>query len=114
MKVSIMSDWNICYGIDYSKFWAEVIDISDDDFGKIQSRTHTLEKDNDVRWLLELPPVEPTEAELEAIALAEAKALEEKEIQEAQELILRKQALELLWKDTSAVQAQLEAKAPQQ
>jgi hypothetical protein len=33
---------------------------------------------------------------LEAIALAEAKALEEKEIQEAQELILRKQALELL------------------
>lgn len=110
MKVSIMPDWKINYWIDYSKFWAEVIDISTEDFDKIQSKTHTLEKDDWKRWLLELPVVEPTEEELQAIAEAEAEAQEEAEIAEVQSLILRKQALEILGKDTTEVDTKLSSK----
>lgn len=113
MKVSIMSDWNICYGIDYSKFWAEVIDISDDDFGKIQNKTHKF--DIETKTLIELPTEEPkklTKAEKDAIAEAEAKLLEEQEIQETEKLILRKQAMELLGKDTTAIELEISKKLP--
>jgi len=82
--------------------------MEDQDFAKIQAGTHRL--DIETKELIEFPVEEPkklTKAEKDAIAEAEAKALEEVKIQETEKLILRKQALELLWKDTTDITAEL-------
>ena len=113
MKVSIMSDWNINYWVDYSKFGAEVIEITSEDFSKLQTKTHKL--DIETKEIVELPVEEPkkrTKAEKDAIAEAEAKAQEEQDIQETEKLILRKQALVLLEKDTTTVDTELSKKTP--
>ena len=109
MKVSIINNQPI-YGIDYSNRadCSEVFEIEDQDFAKIHNKTHRL--DIETKELIEFPVEEPkklTKAEKDAIAEAEAKALEEVKIQETEKLILRKQALELLWKDTTDITAEL-------
>ena len=109
MKISIINNQPI-YGIDYSNRadCSEVFDMEEQDFAKIQAGTHTL--DLETKELVEVPVEEPkklTKAEKDAIAEAEAKALEEVKIQETEKLILRKQALELLWKDTTDITAEL-------
>ena len=114
MKVSIMENWNINYWVDYSKFWAEVIDITNDDFSKIEEKTHTLEQKYWLRWLLELPVVEPTEEEIRIKEEQEKTNLEELNIQEISKLIIRKLAFEFLWKSTTEIEQEINALKPKQ
>lgn len=97
-------NWQALYWIDYSDRWAEVLQISKEDYIKI--RNGLAEFDVKTRTVVDLPqpePVEPTEEELQA--QEEAKELAEKEarIKEAEALVLRKLALEELEEEDDTV-----------
>lgn len=90
-KLSILK-WQPILWINLSHKWAEVLDISKEDFIKLQSKTHRYDVEN--RELVEIPQPEP-----EPIPEPTEKEIKEAKLQEIEKLLLRKQALELLWED---------------
>lgn len=99
MKVSILN-WQALYWVDYSKKWAEVFDISEQDFAKIQSKTHEL--DIESKQLVELPQPEPT-----PIPEPTEEEIKEAKLQEIEKALIRKQALVELGEDTAEVELKL-------
>lgn len=91
MKISILKNNRLLW-IDLSKKWAEVIDISDADARKLQAKTHDF--DIETKELVELPQPEP-----EPIPEPTEEEIKEAKLQDIEKLLLRKQALELLWED---------------
>lgn len=79
MKISILKN-EVITGIDLSRKWAEVIEISDSDWQKLIAKTHKF--DIKKKELVELPTPEPTEEELKEQKKLEARRLIEKKYKE--------------------------------
>lgn len=95
-------DWQYNYWIDLSDRWAEVFSITMEEFQKIQSWQAMMVDDEVVDVptpeVVEIETTEPTQEEL----------LELK-VKEAEQLIVRKLALETIGEDTVEVQEKIDA-----
>lgn len=92
--ISIMPNWEIKTNIDYSDKWAEVLDLPDVYIKKIIQRTH--QYDPQTKKLVEIPQPEP-----EPIPEPTEEEIKEQKIKEAEQLVLRKLALQELEEDTT-------------
>ena len=101
MKISIMPEWNINYWVCYSKKWAEIITITETGYEKITNWTHILKK---VKWKWELKTKKIPKEELEKQEELKKLQEEEKKIEKTTNLLIKKQALEFLWKDTKEIE----------
>lgn len=100
MKVSIL-DWKAIYWVDYTKQWAIVSDISDDDFSKIQAKTHEL--DIETMQVVEIIVPEPSEEEIAEKKAAEDEAKKQITVEQIKDMIAKKRAMEIVWENTDAI-----------
>lgn len=100
MKVSIL-DWKAIYWVDYTKQWAIVSDISDDDFAKIQAKTHEL--DIETMQVIEIIVPEPSEEEIAEKKAAEDEAKKQITVEQIKDMIAKKRAMEIVWENTDAI-----------
>lgn len=99
MKISILN-WQVITGIDLSKKWAEVIELSKEDWQRILARTHSFDLES--KELVEVPVPEP-----EPIAEPTEEEIKEAKIKEIEKALIRKQALVELGEDTSEIELKL-------
>lgn len=103
MKISILNG-EVIYWVDYSKLWAEVINLSEADASKLRAKTHKF--DIETKGVVELPTPEP-----EPIPEPTDEEIREAKIQEVEKLLLRKQAMELVWETTDSIVTEIATKA---
>lgn len=103
MKLSILN-WQIHTDIDLSRKWAEVIELSREDSDKLRAKTHSF--DVNTKELVEIPQPEPT-----PIPEPTEEEIRETKIQEVEKLLLRKQAMELVWETTVPIAEEIVQKS---
>lgn len=99
MKISILNG-QVITGNDLSRKWAEVIELSQEDWQKLQAKTHRF--DIESKELVAIPQPEP-----EPIPEPTEEQIKEAKLQEIEKALIRKQALVELGEDTAEVELKL-------
>ena len=99
MKISILN-WEVITGNDLSRKWAEVIELSQEDWQKLIAKTHTF--DIESKELVAIPQSEP-----EPIPEPTEEEIKEAKIQEIEKALIRKQALVELGEDIKQIDIRL-------
>lgn len=102
MILSILSNWSYILGSSITG--SEIVDISYEDFVKIQAKTHKL--NIQTKELVAIPQPEP-----EPITEPTEEQIKEAKLQEMEKLILRKQAMELVGETVGSIADEIKQRA---